>query len=79
MNIDLLKKELETALGIISWEPSDDDIREIAERLKKFKGEPTKSNIEKIVLEVVGSCQCMSMEGLDNSDLNTLLILATKK
>ncbi|MFM8443328.1 MAG: hypothetical protein ACKN9W_08305 [Methylococcus sp.] len=78
MNIRTLKAELESALMITKWSPTDNQLFEIAKKLKDFKGKPTKSNIEKIVLDVVGTYQGVMLEGVDNSDLTTLLMLATK-
>lgn len=78
MSLNILKKELESALLITKWSPTDRDIKEIAKQLKEFRGEPTKTNIERIVLGVVGSYEAITLEGEDNSDLTTLLLLATK-
>lgn len=78
MSLEILKKEIESALMITKWSPSTEELAEIAKRLKNFKGKATKSNIAKIVHDVVGSCECMDLEGADNSDLTTLLLLATK-
>lgn len=78
MSLDILKKELEAALLITKWSPSTAELKEIARRLKAFNGEPSKVNIEKIVLEVVGSYEAMDLQGVDNSDLTTLLLLATR-
>jgi hypothetical protein len=78
MSLEILKKEIESALMITKWSPSTEELAEIAERLKNFKGEATKSNIAKIVLDVVDSYECIALEGVDNSDLTTLLLLATK-
>lgn len=78
MNILRLKAELELVLMITKWSPTDDQLLEIAKRLKSFKVEPTKSNIKQVVSDVVGDYESMLLEGLDNSDLTTLLMLATK-
>ncbi len=78
MNLETLKKEIESALMITKWSPSEEELAKIAELLSNFQGEATKSNISRIVLEVVGSYECISLEGVDNSDLTTLLSLATK-
>ena len=78
MNLEKFRKELEIALMITNWAPSTAELQEIAKRIKAFRGEPTKSNIEKIVHEVVDSYEAMIMDGVDNSDLSTLLLLATK-
>ncbi|HDZ9500522.1 TPA: hypothetical protein RUZ94_003442 [Vibrio cholerae] len=78
MSLQILKKELESALLITSWSPSDADLKEIAKKLREFEGQPNKGNISSIVLSVVGSYESISLEGVDNSDLTTLLLLATK-
>jgi hypothetical protein len=78
MGLERLKKELESALLITDWSPSTAELKEIAKRLKSFNGEPSKANVGNIVLEVVGSYEAMALEGVDNSDLTTLLLLATK-
>ncbi|OOE77101.1 hypothetical protein [Salinivibrio sp. ML290] len=78
MSLQILKKELESALLITSWSPSDADLKEIATKLREFEGQPNKGNISRIVLSVVGSYESMLLEGVDNSDLTTLLLLATK-
>ena len=78
MNLNDLKKELEAVLLITKWSPSDEQLKLIANRLKSIKDRPTKSDIEKIVLGVVGSYEAILLKGMDNSDLTTLLLLATK-
>lgn len=78
MSLNILKNELESALLITKWSPTERDLKEIAKRLKEFRGKPTKTNIESIVLDVVGSYEAVTLEGEDNSDLTTLLLLATK-
>ncbi|MGF1719663.1 hypothetical protein L4D20_06400 [Vibrio kyushuensis] len=78
MSLNILKKELEAALLITDWSPSTAELSEIAKRLRAFNGEPNKANIGNIVFDVVGSFESMILEGVDNSDLTTLLVLATK-
>ncbi len=78
MSLQILKKELESALLITSWSPSDADLKEIARKLREFEGKPNKGNISRIVLSVVGSYESILLGGVDNSDLTTLLLLATK-
>lgn len=81
MSLNDLKKELEAALLITKWSPSDEQLKLIANRLKSIKDRqdrPTKSEIEEIVLGVVGSYEALLLKGIDNSDLTTLLLLATK-
>jgi hypothetical protein len=78
MSIENLKKELEATLLITDWSPTEVDLNEIARRIKVLGGSASKADIEKVVYDVVGSYECMMMEGIDNTDLTTLLILATK-
>lgn len=78
MNLNILKKEIESALSITKWSPTDNDLKEIAKQLKEFQGKPIKSNINKIVLDIVGPYESPCLEGEDHSDLTTLLLLATK-
>lgn len=78
MSIENLKKELEATLLITEWSPTEVDLNEIARRIKALGGSASKADIERIVYDVVGSYECMMMEGIDNTDLTTLLILATK-
>lgn len=78
MSTENLKKELEAALLITDWSPTEVDLNEIAIRIKSLGGSASKADIEKIVYDVVGPYECMMMEGMDNTDLTTLLILATK-
>lgn len=73
-----LKKELETVLMITDWSPTEGDLHEIATRIKNLGRAASKTDIEKIVLDVIGSYECMIMEGADNTDLTTLLLMATK-
>lgn len=78
MSIENLKKELEATLLITDWSPTEADLNEIARRIKALGSSASKADIERIVYNVVGSYECMMMEGIDNTDLTTLLILATK-
>ena len=78
MSIENLKKELEASLLITDWSPTDADLNEIVRRMKSLGSSASKGDIEKIVYDVVGPYECMIMEGIDNTDLTTLLLLATK-
>jgi isopropylmalate/homocitrate/citramalate synthase len=78
MSIENLKKALETALLITDWSPTERDLQEIFRRIKNLRGLTSKTDIEKIVYDVVGSYECMVMDGVDNTDLTTLLLMATK-
>jgi len=78
MSTENLKKELEAALLITKWSPTERELHEIARRIKSLSSATSKADVEKIVLDVVGSYECVSMEGVDNTDLTTLLLMATK-
>lgn len=78
MSTENLKKELEAALLITNWSPSESELHEIARRIKSLSSTASKTDIEKIVLDVVDSYECEAMEGVDNTDLTTLLLMATK-
>lgn len=78
MSIENLKKELEATLLITNWSPTEVDLNEIARRINALGGSASKADIERIVYDVVGPYERMIMEGIDNTDLTTLLILATK-
>lgn len=78
MSIENLKKELEAALLITNWSPTEGDLQEISRRISALKGNASKTDIEKIVHDVFGSYECMILEGVDNTDLTTLLLMATK-
>jgi len=78
MSTENLKKELEALLLITDWSPTKSDLREIARQIKSLKGTASRADIEKIVYDVVGSFERETMEGVDNADLTTLLLMATK-
>lgn len=78
MSTESLKNELEAALSITDWSPTESQLNEIARQIRSLDSAASKTNIEKIVLDVVGSDTCMTMEGVDNTDLTTLLLMATK-
>lgn len=77
MNILDFKKELELKLLITKWSPTESQLFEILKRIKGFSGKPDKFDIEKIVDDVVGPYEVMLLSGVDNTDLTTLLRLAT--
>jgi len=78
MEIIYFKKELETLLLITNWSPTEANLIEIAGRIQKISDLGSKHDIKTIVSDVIGPYECMMMEGIDNTDLTTLLLLATK-
>ena len=78
MSLNEFKNELESKLLITEWSPSDEQLRSIANNIKQLGYSPRKSDVEKAVLDVVGSYQGLVLEAIDNTDLKALLLLATK-
>lgn len=78
MNIIEFKKEVEKTLLITDWSPSNSDLISIAIAIQQTKGFISKAGLEKIVIDVVGSYEALIMEGVDNTDLTTLLQMAMK-
>ena len=78
MSLSNFKKELESILMITSWSPSNDQLRLIASRIGSLDKPVSKSDIAATVGDVIGSYECLCQEGLDYSDLTTLLVMATK-
>ena len=78
MNIKNLKIQLEKSLRITKWSPSENELKLIASRLRELPENSTRNDVSNIVLQVVGTYDCGLFEGVDNSDLTTLMLLATK-
>lgn len=70
------QKSLEISCRIARWSPSDSDLKEIARRISIFRPD-SPSDAASIVNKVCPNTLFSVMEGLDNSDLRTLLALAT--
>lgn len=78
MTILNLKREIEATLLIKSWSPSESELREISRKIWEVRGRLTRAKLAEIVSSVVGSFTHAVMDGLDNSDLTTILMMATK-
>lgn len=78
MNIIAFKQEIEKTLLITDWSPSNSDLISIAIKIQQSKGFISKTGLEKIVIDIVGSFDALIMEGADNADLTTLLQMAMK-
>lgn len=78
MTTNNLKKEIEAILQITKWSPTESHLIEISRKIKARGRNLTKNELGKIIHSIVGSFECGAMEGLDNSDLTTLLMMATK-
>lgn len=55
MSMENLRRELEAVLLITDWSPTEYELREIASRIKRLGSTASKTDIEKVVYEVVGS------------------------
>jgi hypothetical protein len=70
------KAELERTLRIVKWDPSERDLMTIAQRAASTRWS-SPADLRRIVVEVYPKALFLNLEGLDNSDLRTLLALAT--
>lgn len=70
------KAELARTLCIVKWDPSERDLMTIARRAAGIESN-SPADLTIIVAEVCPGALFVMMEGLDNSDLRTLLALAT--
>ncbi len=77
MDLIKLKQAIEQVLSIVEWAPTDEELREIAQRLRGIQSDLTKDAVSKVVSSVIGDRYLVyCCEGLDNSDILTLLNLA---
>lgn len=75
-SIDLFKSELERKLKIVEWSPTDSDIAYIAKKIATGEAQ-SRTEIVHLVLEVFPNTLWLNTEGIDNSDLKSLIQLAT--
>lgn len=74
-----LKKELEIVCQIYNWNPSNEQLLNISNDIKSRHSGYESTNQSEIVSIITNHCPDASFiikEGVDNSDLNTLLALA---
>lgn len=77
MKTTQLKLSLENTCRIISWNPTSSQLETIADQLVKTK--PANLNdVEIIVTNICPDSTFMILEGVDNSDLRTLLAIANQ-
>ena len=69
------KKALEDACSIIAWNPTSSQLQQIAKQLVKYSA-ITKGDVTGIVSGVCPNSKFLAAEGIDNSDLRTLIALA---
>lgn len=64
------------------WNPTDaqlDEIRAVIQREIALGHKINYSSLQHIIIRITGSTRVMIFDSVDNSDLNMLLISATKK
>ena len=76
MSKDEFKVELEIALGIAKWHPTDDQIEKIANYI--ISNQDDIDSVKPYILNICNDITWLGLEGIDNSDLNYLLALAIK-
>lgn len=69
------KKHLEQLCGIAAWNPTTAQLEEIARRIKT-EGVQDVAAVQGIVQTVYPGATYFALEGVDNSDVRTLLALA---
>lgn len=72
-----LKLHLQASFKVVGWEPTDDEMREIARKINK-ENPQTVAELWKIVHSVRPFGLQHAFESVDNTDLNMLLLMATK-
>lgn len=75
-NLKLLKEAIQKKLSICNWNPSEKILKRIANRIKLLNREPSQLELSEIIRTEYGSYKTYVLEGIDNSDLITLLRLA---
>jgi hypothetical protein len=81
MEIEKFKKELENICNIYSWNPSNIQLFAICKDVAELSAsgrEASKSDLENIILSHIKDVRFLALEGVDNTDLKMLLLLATK-
>lgn len=81
MKRDLTKSEIERIFGIVEWEPTSRQLAEISLAIRRCLTSGNRLSIadgREIVADIYPDASFIAIEGVDNSDLNTLLALASK-
>ena len=77
MEFDPLKKLLIEFVDLSGWEPTDPQVDEVR-RLIIATRPSSPDELKAIVYEACGITEGISLEGIDNSDLNAVLAMAAK-
>ncbi|MEI6707068.1 MAG: hypothetical protein WCK96_08035 [Methylococcales bacterium] len=74
-SIEKFKTSLESVSNVIKWNPTKSDLEKIALCVTE-KSPSSPSEIDSIIAEICPDSLFACLEGIDNSDLNTLLAMA---
>lgn len=77
MDFEKFKQDIREELGIPEWQPTHDEIVSVYEMVQA-RSPHTKRELAEIVVEACKWEQTWGMEGIDNSDLNALLLMASQ-
>lgn len=74
--LNLLKEAIRKKMSIHDWNPSEETLKKVANRIKLLNREPSRVELAEIIRTEYGDYKTYVFEGIDNSDLITLLRLA---
>lgn len=77
MAYEQLKRLLQVSFELIAWEPTPDELKEIARRIRAEKPQTT-DELGKIADSVHPFGLQAMFEGITNTDLDTVLLMATR-
>ncbi|HCN64770.1 MAG TPA: hypothetical protein DIT33_15450 [Pseudomonas sp.] len=77
MDFEKFKQDIREELVIPEWQPTHDEIVSVYEMVQA-RSPHTKRELAEIVVEACKWQQTWGMEGIDNSDLNALLLMASQ-
>lgn len=72
-----LKEEIVKVCGVISWKPTDKQLLEIAKKLSELNS-PSVNDVHAVVGSVCPDETYLCLEGIDNSEVQTLLAIAIR-
>ena len=82
IKLNQFKKYVDSILNFIAWNPTDLQLKKIAQKLAELPEPSSISDIQSIISQVCPGARFMVSEEVDNSDIKTLLawaIAATKE
>jgi hypothetical protein len=74
MNLEELKAQLQTTLGIVDHHLSDDELRKVVKKIKSINPEErSEANLQKVITSITGVNRFLIKEGFDNSDIDNII------